>query len=404
MNSQGDEGETPPRMLAEEGGCRMKNSRGLPLLIVTAALTIASVAAIGTDTWMRTFEGPDYGALFDILLTEDGHILAVGATNHLHVGPYSGDALLMELTLTGDTAWEATWGGEGYEQALSVVRAEEGGFLVFGETDSRGAGDRDFFLLKVADDGTAEWVMTYGGPRREWPYGMISLANGDLLMYGFTTSVGSARRQYAVRATPAGDVVWEYVAGEADEELILDALETPASELILCLCIDEDGGLVKLSPTGDVIWSRRYELAGWQFPSEIAATDEGFLLAGFSMTATPRRQADTWLAETSATGELIWETSFGEPTYDDYGQSLLRLRDGTFLIGGLGRGMPLVHIDRDGDILWRTPLAGEAVHAATALLELGDGGFLVAGLIQIVNGRSYDAILLRTDAEGHTVE
>lgn len=35
-----------------------------------------------------------------------------------------------------------------------------------------------------------------------------------------------------------------------------------------------------------------------------------------------------------------------------------------------------------------------------ALTELEDGGYLVAGLIQRVNGRSYDAIRLRTDSEG----
>jgi hypothetical protein len=44
------------------------------------------------------------------------------------------------------------------------------------------------------------------------------------------------------------------------------------------------------------------------------------------------------------------------------------------------------------------------VYAADALIELDDGGFLVAGLIQITNGRSYDAIILRTDAEGRVEE
>ncbi len=232
--------------------------RGLRIrvwLIVAAVVISASITVAKADTWMRVFEGPDYGAFFDLVLTASGHVLAVGATNHLHVGPYSGDALLMKLTLAGDTLWETSWGGEGYEQALSAVQAEDGGFLIFGETDSHGAGDRDFFLLKITGEGAEEWFKTYGGSRREWPYGVISLAGGDVLMYGFTTTDGGIRRQYAVRATSAGDVVWEYLAGEANEELILDALVTPAGDLILCVCIDEDGGLVKLSPGGDVIWS-----------------------------------------------------------------------------------------------------------------------------------------------------
>ena len=40
-----------------------------------------------TNTWIRTFEGPDYGAFFDIVLAPDGNALAVGTTNHLHFPP-----------------------------------------------------------------------------------------------------------------------------------------------------------------------------------------------------------------------------------------------------------------------------------------------------------------------------
>jgi hypothetical protein len=66
--------------------------------------------------------------------------------------------------------------------------------------------------------------------------------------------------------------------------------------------------------------------------------------------------------------------------------------------------MMLSRIDKAGEVLWRQSLIGESVYGAMALSELTDGGYLIAGLIQITNGRSYDAILLRTDAEGRVVE
>jgi hypothetical protein len=381
----------------------MGNSRTLLWFIAVVAL--ASVTVTGTETWMRTFEGPDYGAFFDIVLTDDGHVLAVGATNHLHSPPYSGDALLMELTLEGEVVWERTWGGDDYEQAISVVQTEDGGFLVFGETDSHGAGQRDFFLLKTTGDGTEEWFETYGDPRREWPFGMISLSGGDVLMYGFTTAENGARRQYAVRAAPNGDVVWEYTGGSSDEEIMLDAIETAEGDLVFCLSIDEDGGLIKLGASGNVLWSHRYELAGWQFASRLAPTDDGgFLLAGFSMNEGSRRQVDTWLVRCTSSGELEWQRAFGDPIHDDYAQSFLLLADGTYLIGALGNGMPLTRVDSDGTILWRRCLTKRDIYAAEALLELDDRGFLVAGLIRITNGRSYDAILMRADAEGQVAE
>ena len=99
-------------------------------------------------------------------------------------------------------------------------------------------------------------------------------------------------------------------------------------------------------PFGNVLRTNRYELAGWQFASQIAETDDGgFLLAGFSMSSGSRRQADTWLAHCTATGELEWETSFGDSAHDDYATSLIRLRDGSYLIGGIGNGMLLSRVD-----------------------------------------------------------
>lgn len=353
------------------------------------------------NTWIAVFEGPAYGAFFDIALTHDGHVLAVGATNHLHTPPYSGDALFLELNLNNEVIWERTWGGEGYEQAISVVLAEDGGYFIFGETDSYGAGDRDFFLLKIANDGEEEWFKTLGGPGREWPYGMLSLSNGELLIYGFTESTGGGRDIYALRVSQGGDIIWQYTEEDPGEELVLDALETPEGDLVMAVSVGEDGELVKLNADGRLMWARHYELPGWQYPSQVARTEDGgFLLAGFSMKSSPR-QADTWLARCTSAGELQWEVSFGDPTSDDYATSMIRLSDGTYLIGGIANGFLLSHVDEDGNVLWRRSLLEQqTVYGGMALTALEDGGYLAAGLIQLINGRSYDAILVRTDSEG----
>jgi dipeptidyl aminopeptidase/acylaminoacyl peptidase len=361
----------------------------------------SGAAIVPTNTWIRTFEGPDYGAFLDMVLTQDGDILAVGATNHLHMPPYSGDALFMKVTLDGDMRWERTWGGDGYEQAHSVVLAGDGGYYIFGETDSYGAGDRDFFLLKTSEDGVEEWFETFGGAGREWPYGMLHLANGELLIYGFTESSAGGRDEYAIRVAQDGTAIWEYTVESPGEELVLDALETPEGDLVLAVSVEQDGKLVKLAADGSVQWAHRYELAGWQYASQVApVADGGFLLAGFSMSSSPR-QADTWLARCTSAGELEWETSFGDSTFDDYANSLIRLSDGTYLIGAIANSVLLSRVDEDGNVLWRQSLLEpQTVYGGMALTELEDRGYVVAGLIQLIGGRSYDALLLRTDSQG----
>jgi outer membrane protein assembly factor BamB len=317
------------------------------------------------------------------------------------MGPYSGDALIMKLTPDGNVLWERAWGGDGYEQALSIVQAEDGGYFIFGETDSYGAGNRDFFLLRTAEDGTEQWFETYGGAKREWPFGMIQLSKGELLIYGFTESVGGGRDEYAIRVAQNGEIIWEYTNEIPGEQLVLDALETAEGDLVLTVSDEEDGKLVKLASDGSILWSNRYEIPGWEYASQIAHTDSGgFLLAGFSMSTSPR-QADTWLAQCTSTGDLEWEMSFGEPAFDDYANSMIRLSDGTYLIGKIANGVLLSRVDEDGNVLWRQSLLDPGmVYGGMALEELEDGGYLLAGMIQLVPGLSYDAILLRTDSVG----
>ncbi|MEW5870740.1 MAG: hypothetical protein AB1894_15815 [Chloroflexota bacterium] len=182
------------------------------------------------------------------------------------------------------------------------------------------------------------------------------------------------------------------------------------SDLVLAVNVQEDGKLVELDADGNLQWEQRYELPGWQYASRVAQTEDGgFLLTGFSMsgwtTSSLPQQTDTWLAGCTSTGELEWETSFGDPSFDDYGTSMIRLSDGTYLIGAIANGILLSRVDESGNVLWRRSLLKQrTVYGSMALTELEEGGYLVAGLIQLVNGRSYDAILLRTDAEGRVGE
>ncbi len=380
----------------------LRCSRGLVTTALPLFLATAAVSPLSSGTWLRILKGSSYGALLDAVLIGDRYVIGVGATNHLHMPPYSGDALVMKFDVVdGTTVWERTWGGSGYEQAWGITPAPDGSYFVLGETDSRGAGNRDFFLLKMNAEGEELWTRTYGTSAREWPFGLLPLTNGDLLIYGRTESNGGNEDAYALRVDPEGSVIWEYADHTTDDVLILDAVENASGQIILCTAVAEDGALTALDADGRHVWTQRYELDGWQFASSIAVAADGYLLAGFAMIEEgSRRQADVWLAKASSSGELEWHKTFGESGEDDYAQSLRRVSDGTYVVGGLGRGMPLWKVDGSGTVLWEERLDDSSVYAARTIIELPDGGFVVPGLKSIVDGRSYDAVLARTDARG----
>jgi len=373
------------------------------LLVLVALVLFACGFAYAEDgEWSLLLQGSEYGALLAATLDATAQrVLAVGATNHRHRAPYEGDVLLVCADLNGDVVWEETWGGEGYEQAWGVVATDDG-YLVFGETDSSGAGDRDFFLMAVDTNGRTVWTKTYGTPQREWPFGMLPLANGDLLLYGHTqVSSDGSEDQYAVRVTRDGHVLWERNEPRMENEIVTGALETSAGEIVLCVSHEEDPMLTVLSAGGHALRETVFELPGWQYGESIVAVSNGdFLLAGFSMASGRGQHADVWLARVSPEGRLRWETSLGRSSEDDYAQSLLARSDGTYLIGGIGRGLPLFCVDEDGTVLWESRPAPSSVFSANGLIETAGGSLIVAAFQCLVNGLSYDAALFWLDRTG----
>jgi hypothetical protein len=67
---------------------------------------------------------------------------------------------------------------------------------------------------------------------------MLRLSGGDLLIYGFTESIGGGRDEYVIRASQEGDIIWEYSIESPGEELVLDALETPEGDLVLAVSME----------------------------------------------------------------------------------------------------------------------------------------------------------------------
>ena len=71
-------------------------------------------------------------------------------------GAGSRDYWLLRLAENGDLLWETTHGGPQADVAWWIRQTADGGFIVGGTTASTGAGGDDIWLLKLAEDGTLE--------------------------------------------------------------------------------------------------------------------------------------------------------------------------------------------------------------------------------------------------------
>jgi hypothetical protein len=64
--------------------------------------------------------------------------------------------------------WARTYGGSSGDGAYSIQQTSDGGYIVAGYNYSFGAGESDFWALKLSSTGIIEWQRTYGGSSYDW--------------------------------------------------------------------------------------------------------------------------------------------------------------------------------------------------------------------------------------------
>ena len=86
------------------------------------------------------------------------------------------------------TIWSKTFGGGGFDYGSSVQETSDGGFILLGHTESFGAGDSDFWLVKTDRDGNQLWNKTFGGSSWDIGDSVQETSGGGFILLGTTDS------------------------------------------------------------------------------------------------------------------------------------------------------------------------------------------------------------------------
>jgi hypothetical protein len=80
--------------------------------------------------------------------TQDGEYALAGSTYNIGAGKW--DAWVIKTDCYGNVLWSQTYGGVGEDQALSLIMASDGEFVVSGSTTTFGVGAWDAWLFKIS--------------------------------------------------------------------------------------------------------------------------------------------------------------------------------------------------------------------------------------------------------------
>jgi uncharacterized delta-60 repeat protein len=147
---------------------------------------VLKLNSIGLTEWQRYYGGSQDDWANAIQETDDGGYFIAGYTESFGAGNL--DFWVLKLTSVGNIDWERAYGGDGDDWANSAQQTSDGGFIVAGSSDSFGAGLSDFWLLKLSSLGTIDWEMTYGDIGEEAAFFIQQTDDDGYVVAGTTNS------------------------------------------------------------------------------------------------------------------------------------------------------------------------------------------------------------------------
>lgn len=240
----------------------------------------------------------------EIIQLRKGGLAVVGSTKSTD-GDFSErtsndwDLFLIKFSLNGEILWKKTYGGSGDDFGFSVVETPEGGFVLLGYSNSQDGdvpptkGYHDNWIIKIDADGAVVWKKSFGYSGHDHSYNLIATQDGGYFFNGFldvTASNGMGNDKKSSSASRHG-------VGE-----------------FWCHKLDANGNIQWRRYFGGTNNDRSYDA--------IQTRDGNFLVVGTSESddvdvKNPKGNYDVWVVMVSASGEMLWENSYGGSLVDE---------------------------------------------------------------------------------------
>ena len=205
--------------------------------------------------WQKTYGGSGDDNISSMEQTTDGGYIIGVASNSFWTDDY--DFWVLKLDSNGSVLWQKTYGGEEDDYLHSVHQTTDGGYIVGGWTKSFGAGDYDFWILKLDSNGNVLWQKTYGGSQLDRVTSLKQTSDDGYIVAGFTKSFGAGENDiWVLKLQANGDIVWQRTYGGNSSEYPYTIDQTIDGGFILGgkTYSFSDGGylLLKLNSNGDI--------------------------------------------------------------------------------------------------------------------------------------------------------
>lgn len=274
--------------------------------------------------------------------------------------------------------WDKTFGGQYDEFEGKIIETTDGSYIVGGTSASNPSGDKsepsrggdDYWIVKFDKNGNKLWDKTLGGNYDEHFRCLVATPNGGVLVVGNSRSNisgdksenrrskrsgGGADDMWIILLNKDGGIIWDKTIGCNADAYPTCATITPQQDFVIAgytygeggdksepaRGIHEDYWVIRLSATGQLLWNKTYGGGQVDQPSGIVLLDDntvivaGHSLSNFSFDKTQNNVGwnDYWLLKLDLqTGQKIWDKAFGGS--DDDFKPIIKFYKGDIYLAG----------------------------------------------------------------------
>ncbi len=227
---KGDANEYPHCLVKSSDGGYALAGLTLSSSMITPSVTHESVWFVKTDSegnmlWNQTYNGGANEAAYSLIQTSEGGYALAGYTSSFGAGGL--DFWLLKTDEHGIILWNQTYGGLKDDAALSLVECADGGYVVAGFTESFGAGDYDFWVVKTDENGNMNWNQTYGGTNADYARSIIQTGDTGYAVAGETQSFGAGESDFwVINVDSSGNMQENQTYGGPSEDVAFSVVQT----------------------------------------------------------------------------------------------------------------------------------------------------------------------------------
>ena len=348
---------------------------------------------------------------------DGGYIMAGYTTSPSNNGDITNnhgqkDMWAIKTNRNGDKEWEASYGGDGDDEAKSIIQTpEDGGYIIAGYTNSQAKegrpngdvtinhGGSDIYIVKVNAKGQIIWTNTYGGSNNDAANGIVQLWDNK----------GNSTGYAIIGSSNSND--WWYAPNNGGNTGSYD----------MCLMsIDKNGH--QIGGWGSLLGGTNNEEGNSLFQT----TDGGLIVAG-STTSNDNGiknhggntgTSDVLVYKFDNTGLPQWQRTYGGLD-NEAANSIIQTRDLGYILAGEAMathiGSPtqpittsydmwVIKIKPDpaqGDIEWQRTYGGDGNEKANHIIQTQDKGYIVCGSKTTIDDKggdiNYDILKIKAD-------